>query len=183
MNTKTRLFVALAICAAIFIAGIGAPAWADRLNLGDQAPAASGPPSNLPAASRPRGTVVTGNPNVTLVAGQTTTVGSCATVILNNAPADFNYVASAVSKNEFTKSYPGTLNSCLIKVRVVPASNKTMGADVQACFPLAPTQTGFTYYWDGTQWVKTVLAVTNGMSCIDVPNTAPSPLYTAMFSQ
>jgi hypothetical protein len=183
MNKVFRILVVLAFLLVILALGMKNTVWADKLGAVNQSPAANGFDQNLPAGSRPQGTVITGNPNVPLTPGQNATVGSCSTVLLKNGSADFKYTASATNKNEFNKSYPGNLTSCLIKVMVVPANNKTQGADLQVCFPLAPAQTGVVYYWDGTQWVKTTLAVKGNQACIDVPSSAPNPLYTAMFDK
>jgi hypothetical protein len=183
MNKIPRVVVVLAFLLGIVALGMKGTVWANKLGDSNQAPAANGLDQGLSAGARPKGTVNTGNPNVPLTVGQTATVGSCATVKLISASPDFKYTASAVNKNEFAKDYPGNLMSCLIKIKAVPANNKTLGAELLVCFPVAPTQTGFAYYWDGTQWMKTTLAVKDGQSCIDVPTSAPNPLYVAMFDK
>lgn len=181
MNKIMRIVVVLTFLLVIIALGMQGTAWANNLGNSNPAQAANGFDQGFAARKRPGGTVTTGNPNVPLTVGQRVTVASCATVLLKNGSADLQYTASATNRNDFSKDYPGNLVSCVIMVRAVPANNKTTGGDLQVCFPIVPTQTGFAYYWDGTKWVKTILAVSNGHSCIDVPNTAPNPVFVAMF--
>jgi len=183
MNKIIRIMLVLAFLIVLVALGMRGTAWASKLGSENQSPAANRLDQGLSAAARPKGTVHTGNPNVTLTVGQTVTVGSCATVELKSAPPDIKYTASTESKNNLSKYYPGNLISCLIKIHAIPADNKSLGAELQVCFPILPPETGFTYYWDGTQWVKTTPVVKEGYSCINVPTSAPNPLYTAMFDK
>ena len=164
-------------------ANVSVNSGSNSLTYGNQVPGANGLNPVLPAGVRPQGTVNTSNQNVPLTVGQTVTVGSSATVLLKSAPPDLKYIASVVDQNEFSKDYPGNLTSSLIRIDAVPANNKTLGAELQVCFPIAPAQAGFAYYWDGTQWVKTTLATKDSQSCTDIPASAPNPLYTAMFDK
>jgi len=182
MNIKIRLLLALALFAAIVFAGIGAPAWADKLNIGAQAPAASGLQADLPVGIRPQGSVVTTGEVVTLTSDQVTTVGSCATVLVKTAAADIIYTAYVVPEEVLPKDLPADLISCAIKIEAKPGT--TLGAEVQVCFPIPPSKAGFAY--DSpliTQWVKTTLEAEGGQSCVTIPATTASPAFAGLFDK
>ena len=181
MNTRIRLLLALALFAAMVVAGIGAPSWADKLGLGAAAPAASGQKSSPPAGGRPQGTAETTSPVVQLVSDQLATVGSCATVLVKSAPADVQYTASVVSGDSLAATLPGTLLSCGIKVEATPGA--TLGAVTEVCFPIPLDQAGFAYYWNGTTWVKTTLDPKDSQSCVDVPASAGNPAFAGLFDK
>lgn len=183
MNKFSRVLIALALLTVILALGMQGTAWANTLSVVNQAPAVNIQGQGVLAGNRAQGTVHTGNPNVTLTAGVTSVVGSCSTVLLNETIPNATYVASRVESNEFTKSYPGKLISCLLKIRLVPANNKTLGADFMVCFPITPSTVATADYWNGTQWIASTLPSSNGLLCVIVPATAPNPLYAAMFSK
>ncbi|MFH1184035.1 MAG: hypothetical protein V1755_03225 [Chloroflexota bacterium] len=181
MNTRIRFLLALALFAAIVIAAIGAPAWADRLNIGAQAPSAGGLQANMPVGSRPQGTVVTTGPVIPVTGGQAVTVASCATVQVKTPPDGVEYTASVVSAESLPVVLPGNLISCAIKVEAKPGAS--LGAEVLVCFPVPPTGAGFAYQHDGEQWVKTTLEVKDGQACVTVPATAANPGFAAFFGE
>ena len=189
MNKFIRIAAVLAFLLAIVALGMQGTAWASKLGDNNPAPAANVPDQGLSVVSRPAGTVTTGNTNVPLIVGQNVAVGSCAMVLLNSGATNVQYTASAVDESAFSLAFPGNgfpsrLESCLITITGTPVpSDKKLDATLQVCFPIAPTENGFAYYWDGTQWVKTTLAAKNLQSCIDIPTTVPDPLYTAMFNK
>lgn len=181
MNIKIRFLVALALFAAIVIAGLGAPAWADKLDLGARSPAAGGLQSNLPVGSRPQGTVPIGGEVVTLTSDVIATVGSCATVLVKSAPAGVVYTASVVPQDVLPRELPGKLISCAIKVEAQPGA--TLGAEVEVCFPIPPSTTGFAHEHDGTQWATSTVAATGGQACVAVPAIAGTPSFAALFDK
>jgi hypothetical protein len=189
MNKLIRIAAVLVFLIVIVALGMQGTAWASKLGVNNPAPAANVPNQGLPLVSRPAGTVTTGNTNVPLIVGQNVAVGSCAMVLLETAAPNVQYTASAVDEGAFSVAYPGNgfpsgLGSCLIKIDGLPVpSDKKLDATMQVCFPIPPTKNGLAYYWDGTKWVKTVLAPKDLQSCIDVPTSAPDPLYIAMFNQ
>ncbi len=107
MNTKIRILLALAFSAAILIAAVGAPAWADKLSLGAAAPAAGGPQAALPPGVRQDGTVTTTQLIIPVTGGQAVTVGSCATVLVEvPVPDGVSYTASVVPETDLPTPFP-----------------------------------------------------------------------------
>jgi hypothetical protein len=133
-------------------------------------------PQNIPVTGAGPGIPVTGG-------GQVITIGSCATariVTPPDPPAGVTYTAVVVSADDLPKALPGKLISCAVKIVATPAS-ATLGANVQVCFPVPPTQAGFAYDWLGP-WQKTDTLPTNGQSCVIVPASAVNASYTGLFN-
>jgi hypothetical protein len=180
MNKIIRIVVVLAFLIAIVALGMKGTAWAGKLGAGNQSPAASGYDQGSHVGSRQVGTVATTNLIIPITGGQETTVGSCATVLINSAPADVSYISlvfvyppdqngfltywdgtqwvrakSVLPFTDLAEVHPGTMMSCGIKIDATPIDN--LGAEVQVCFPIPPNQTGYAYYWDSTLVVTATL--------------------------
>lgn len=182
MGAKMRIVLSLVIFGVIVVAGIGAPAWADRLDLGVAGPAAGGEQVG-PSTGRPKGTVQTTGGVIPITGGTQITVGSCATVTILTPQVGVPYLASVVPADGLPTGLPGTLLSCGIKIEAKGKPSAVLGAAAQVCFPIPPTQDGFAYYWDGAQWVKTTLETAAGQSCVEIPASAPNPAYAGLFEQ
>jgi len=178
MNKTIRIFLAFAVFAAIVAIGLNGTAWASKLNVGVQAPAASAADQGLPAGARPAGTVPVIHPLIPITGGQLITVGSCATAFVTTAPAGIVYTVSVVPADALPQVLPGKLISCAIKIEAQPGPD--MGAVIQVCFPIPPTTSGITYYY-GPQWFKTTMPVSDGQSCVMVPAVTGSPAYSGLF--
>ncbi len=203
MSKYLQILIVVAFFVILLVISISASAWTNRLTAGKALPTSSVvgssqqtgnsfaalqllPSSNTssliqPTTSRPQGTVITTNPVVTLSPGVTVTVGSCATVLVQSASAGKIYTAAVIPETNLGQVFPGQLLSCGIEIEASQGS--TVGTQIQICFPIPPSSTGSTYYWNGTSWVKTLLAPNAGQSCVVVPTTAPNPLFVALFSQ
>ncbi len=188
MNAKIRVPLAVVIFAAILIAGVSAPAWAGTINLGTAAGGPSGAPAVLPFAGRPQGTVTTGAGLIPVTGDGPVTVGSCATVWVKSPPADVSYTASVVPESELPTPFPpgvpppASLVSCAIKIEAVTSAD--LGAETLVCWPLLPAQSGFAYYYDGSEWQKTTSQTSDGQVCANfVPGTAPNPAFAAVFDK
>ncbi len=116
--------------------------------------------------------------------GQEITLGSCATVKIVTPPvppAGVTYTVFVVPVEVLPKALPGNLISCAVKIVATPAS-ATLGANVEVCFPVPPTQAGFAHEWQGP-WQKTdILPTNNGQSCVIVPADAVNASYAGLFS-
>ena len=182
MNKSIRILLAFVVFAAIVAIGINGSAWADKLNIASQAPAASGPSREGSAQPRQDGTVPATNYVIPVTGGSgPLVVGSCATVSIDSEPPNVAYTASVVPANTLAQVLPGKVVSCGIKIEAKPSSN--LGAEAQVCFPIPPSQADFAYYYDGTQWVKTTLGAQEGQSCVNVPKTAGNPAFAALFDK
>ena len=193
MKTKSRILLALALFVALVVAGIGPPAWAAKLSLSAQAPAASGPQLALPVGSRVQGTVFTTYPVVELTSDVQATVGSCATVLVKHGPSGVHYTAFVVPGRTLPGPFPGLLMSCGIKIEAVPGP--TLGAEVRVCFPILPWRgwnywggytgsgPGYAYDWDGANWVRTTLDTMDNQSCVDIPAKAANLVFAGLFDR
>ena len=84
MSKAIRILVVFACMAVVVGVGLNGAAWADKLNAGEQAPAASALNQGVAAGSRPKGTVITTPECVkTLVPGKFT-IGSIAEWIVES---------------------------------------------------------------------------------------------------
>ncbi|MCJ7585647.1 MAG: hypothetical protein MUO30_12880, partial [Anaerolineales bacterium] len=171
MNKIIRIVVVVAFLIAIVALGMKGTAWAGKLITVNQSPAASGYDRVSNVGSRPQGSVTTPNLIIPVTGGELATIGSCATVLINSAPADVSYISlvfvyppdqdgfltywdgtqwvkakSVLPFTDLANVLPGTMMSCGIKAEATPINN--LGAEVQVCFPIPPDQTGFAYYWD-----------------------------------
>jgi hypothetical protein len=176
MNKIIRIVVVVAFLIAIVALGMKGTAWASKLGAGNQSPAASG------QQPRPRlaGTGGESPLIIPVTGGEVATIGSCATVLINSAPADVSYISlvfvyppdqtgyltywdgtqwvrakSVLPFTDLANVLPGMMMSCGIKAEATPINN--LGAEVQVCFPIPPDQTGFAYYWDSTLVVTATL--------------------------
>ena len=182
MSRIIRVVVVLVFLAGVVALGMQGNAWADRLNANAPARSASGPQADLPAAlPRPVGSVVTTTGLIPLTGGPVT-VGNCATVWVKAPPAGVSYMASVVPESELPLELPGKLVTCAIKVEAV--TNTDLGSETLVCWPLLPAQSGFAYYYDGSDWLKTASQTSEDQVCANVvPGTAPNPAYTAVFDK
>jgi len=182
MNTKLRILLALALFAGIVAVGVSGTAWADKLNVGAGAPVSSAQGAGQSIDSRPAGTVQT-NPHIFKIpVRQKVTVGSCTTVSISSAPANVRYTASVVSSSALHMDLPGKLVSCVVKIVATPAT-ASIGTDVQVCFPVGPTQAAYAYFYDGSNWNKTTVALKDSQSCVTVPAKTGSPVFSALFDR
>jgi len=186
-----RFAFVLAFVIGFVVLGMNGTAWAGKLGSGYQSPAASGSGVGPGLVPRPLGTtnskknIQTIKPIIPNTGGdQPTTVGSCATVLIESAPANVTYTASVVPEKDLAKVLPGKLRSCGIKITAT--SSKNLDARAQVCFPILPGKAVFGgYYWDGTKWVETTLdKVTDSrQSCVDIPTTVANLTYAALFNK
>ena len=185
MNKLIRIAAVSAFLLAILALGMKGTAWATKLGGVNQAPVANGSNPGLPLEARPQGTVITNPPIVPIIpvtdGGQGITVGSCATVLIPSPVANVRYLGTTVNQSQLPTPLVGNLVSCGIQISAKFSGN--LGAETQVCFPIPPGKTGFAYYWDGTQWVKTTSPAQNNQSCVTVPVSAPNPVFTALFDQ
>jgi hypothetical protein len=189
MNTKIRIAVALAFCAAILVAGAGAPAWADNLTFGPAADGPSAPPAVLPMAERPAGTVPTGAAVIPITGDGPVTVGSCATVWVKAPPADVSYTAFVVPESELPTPFPAqepppaaVVVTCAVKIEAVTSTD--LGSDTLVCWPLLDTTEGYAYYWDGSAWQRAASQTSDNQVCANVvPGSGPNPAFAVVFSK
>jgi len=181
MSRMIRIVVVLVFLAGVVALGMQGNAWADRLSTSAPARSASGPQADPPAAGRPAGTVVTNTGLIPLTGGPVT-VGNCATVWVKFPPAGVSYMASVVPESELPLELPGKLVTCAIKVEAVTSTD--LGSETLVCWPLLPAESGFAYYFDGSDWLKTASQTSDSQVCANVvPGTAPNPAYAAVFNK
>ena len=181
MSRMIRIVVVLVFLAGVVALGMQGNAWADRLSTSVPALSASGPQADPPAAFRPAGTVNTITGLIPITGGPVT-VGNCATVWVKFPPAGVSYFASVVPESELPLELPGKLVTCAIKIEAV--TNADLGSETLVCWPLLPAQSGFAYYYDGSDWQKTVSQTSEDQVCANVvPGTAPNPAYSAVFDK
>jgi hypothetical protein len=179
MSRMIRIVVVLVFLAGVVALGMQGNAWANRLSTTAPARSASGPQA-APAA-RPLGSVVTTTGLIPLTGGPVT-VGNCATVWVKVPPSGVSYLASVVPESELPLELPGKLVSCAIKVEAV--TNADLGSETLVCWPLLPEQSGFAYYFDGSDWLKTASQTSENQVCANVvPGNAPNPAYAAVFNK
>lgn len=180
MSKVIRILVVFACMAVVVGVGLNGAAWADKLNVGEQAPAARALGQVMPAGSRPKGTVDTTPPCVVTKAPGSFTVASVATWLLNQVGGGIVYKACVTNGKALPANMPGALLTNPIKLTV--AKGATLGVEEKVCFPVPPGKDASAYYWDGKTWVKTE-DVTNGQACVTVPASAPSPTYAGLFQK
>lgn len=173
MNRTVRILLAIAFFFAIVVAGVGAPAWAARLNAGVASPDSGLNQSSL-LVRRPQGTVNTSPICIQTILAGRFTVGSIGTWILPNVAGGKIYTACVVKPIDLPTRVLGT--TLTYPIKLVVSSGDTLGVDERVCFPVAPGQIGAAYYWDSKGWVKTE-AIQGGQACVTVPLSAPNPSY------
>ena len=176
-----RFVFVLAFLVGFVAIGMNGTAWASKVGSSYQSPVANGNSQGLPVPARPQGTVNTTGPVVPLTDGQTITVGSSATVLVESGLAGVSYTGSVVADTDLPTGFKGNLLSSGIKIDA--SQGTTLGAPVTVSFPIPPGKTGFAYYWDGSQWVKTTLEVQDGQSSVVIPAGAPNPTFAALFDK
>jgi hypothetical protein len=182
MNTKIRFLLALALLGVIVVAATGTPAWAERLFVGGEAPAAGEPLAALPAGSRQQGTVTTTDNFIPVTGGERTNVGSCAWVWVIDPPVQVEYTAQVVPVVEIPQQDPGVVETCAIRLDAVVSSD--LGAKTQVCWSILPNPKEiFGYYWDGSTWLNTPVDIGATETCVFVPIEAGNPAFTALFSE
>ena len=179
INKMLRVLFVLFFLAGLIALDMHGAAWAAKLKAGS--PLLDKIASDVGLAGRPPGTTLTTDTIIPVTGGQTVTVGSCATVTIGSGPNGVSYTASVVQGNDLAQALPGSLKSCGIKIDATPS--KALGAQVQVCFAVLPADTVFGYYWNGTQWVKDTLEVSNGQSCLQIPADSSNQTFAALFDK
>lgn len=164
MSKTLRITLGLVVLVALVAIGLSGTAWADKLNVGTQAPVKSG----LQAPVRQAGTVVGG---AAVPGGGTATVGEfIVTLPAGVTGAALTELPSGISAPAGKTVVPGTL------VQFTGTGNTP--ADIT--FTYAGLASGQTVsYWNGTAWVD-LTAGADGKYTI--PSGTPLPIYVAAFS-
>lgn len=186
MKKILRLVFVLAFIAIFVALGTNGTTWASKLNAGNQAPALSVPDNDLAGRKRPDGTGGYKNhPVIPITGGHQFTVGSCATIFIDNAPNGVNYTASVVPENDLAKELPGHLKSCGIKIEAIPS--QYLGTKAKVCFPVLLSKNVYGYYWNGAKWMKTTASYDEAKdgrnSCVDIPKDSGNLTFAALFDQ
>ncbi len=177
MNKKVRILLAFAFFVAILVAGVGAPAWAAKLNSGSAAPADNGLSPSVLAGPRREGTVRTTPTCVQTILAGKFTVGSIASWALTNVAGGKVYTACVVKPIDLPARLPGVPLTYPIKLTV--SSSATLGVDERVCFPLPPGQNSSATFWDGKGWVKTE-DPKDGQACVTLPASTSNPAYAGL---
>jgi hypothetical protein len=105
------------------------------------------------------------------------TVGSIAQWVLQNVAGAKLYEACVARPSDLPANLPGEALAAPILLRT--EGSETMGVEHRVCFPVPPGRDGYAYYWDGEDWVETD-EPGDGVACVTVPATAPSPTYAGL---
>ena len=200
MNTWIRIVVVLVSMTVVIAVGLKGPAWAEKLQTGEQVPTVGSPtqgssdPDPLqtgeqvppaagslaqvsPEAGRPLGTVITTPTCVQSLVPGSFAVGSVADWVLDNVAGGQVYEACVAEASDLPAQTPAVLLTPPIKLTELTGA--AFGVTQRVCFPVPPGQNASAFYWDGHVWVQTEDAK-DGKACVTVAAEAPVPTFVAL---
>lgn len=173
-----RILAILALLAVVILAGLNGTAWAGKLSAEDPAPAAASS-ADLPRAEGTGHTTDTTNET----AQKPIVVGSVA--LVQPQTGCQVYVTLLEEKEEFPAdfpaegTYPGEMTAGT-SIQLTCTGARFCGATV--CYNVGPDAKERAYYWDGQGWIQSNIEIKDGLACVYVPQDAPNPTFTALFT-